>query len=261
VPVLAGFLWGLLLVAAEFEASALVAIVLAPVAVVATASGLRAAGFGGTPNLAALRPTTGDDGARVLPGPAALLAVGPQVLAMVAAFAAPFVALGGIAPGVVAVALFGGLALAAAWAGSPVTRMPAFVLLGWGPALAATCMVLARGQGRGEGLALAAAILAFDAGAFIMGHGRSALGGPLGTVFGFVCVAVVGIYVAAALNPPFTASRSVEVFALTAAGMVAGVLAISWAVGGQRLPALRRLDSAVLAAPLWVAAVAALPHH
>jgi hypothetical protein len=94
-----------------------------------------------------------------------------------------------------------------------------------------------------------------------MGNGRSALGGPVGVTFGVVSVAVVAVFVAAALNPPFTPAHSAVVFAGVAALAAVGVWLGQRAFHGERLPAARRFDSLVLSAPFWVIVSALLLHR
>jgi hypothetical protein len=129
------------------------------------------------------------------------------------------------------------------------------------PLVAAGSLVVARLQGASLALALVGACLAFDAGAFVIGNGRSALGGPPGVAAGVASVAVVALFVAAIMNPPFSGSRPWVVFGLVAVLAPAGVKLCERAVGGAALPALRRLDSLVLAGPAWVAALAAVAHR
>jgi hypothetical protein len=130
-----------------------------------------------------------------------------------------------------------------------------------GPIEAAICLIVARGQGASLGLALACAVLAFDAGAFVMGNGRSALGGPLGVAGGVASLAVVGVFVAAIMNPPFSGYRPWIVFGLMGLLAPAGVKLCELAIPAARLPALRRLDSLVLCAPVWVVCLAVLANR
>lgn len=131
----------------------------------------------------------------------------------------------------------------------------------FGPIEAGVFLVVASGQGASLGLALAAAVTAFDAGAFVMGSGRSALGGPVGVLCGMASVGVVAVFVAAIMNPPFSGLRPWLVFGIVALLAPAGVKLCEVAVSGARLPALRRLDSMVLAAPAWVICLAVLTGH
>jgi hypothetical protein len=130
-----------------------------------------------------------------------------------------------------------------------------------GPLEAAICLIVARGQGASLGLALAVAVMAFDAGAFVMGNGRGVLGGPLGVAGGVASLAVVAVFVAAIMNPPFSGYRPWIVFGLMGVLAPAGVKLCDLTVAGARLPALRRLDSLVLAAPVWVICLAVLANR
>lgn len=127
-----------------------------------------------------------------------------------------------------------------------------------GPAAAAGSVVLARHQHASGALALLAAVLAFDAGAFMMGNARTVTGGPVGVVFGLISVAVVAVTVAALMNPPFSGGRPWAVFAAVGLLAAGGVWFTDRAVGGARSPALRRLDSLILAGPAWVILLAVL---
>lgn len=130
-----------------------------------------------------------------------------------------------------------------------------------GPAAAAASVVLARHQHTSGALALVTAGLAYDAGAFMMGNTRSASGGPVGVVFGLVSISVVAVFVAAMMVPPFSGARPWVVFSTVGALAAAGVWLCDRAVGGIRSPALRRVDSLVLAGPAWVICLAVLGYH
>jgi hypothetical protein len=129
------------------------------------------------------------------------------------------------------------------------------------PAVAAMSVVLARGQGINEAITLVVALCAYDMGAFLMGNGRNALGGPVGVIAGWVSVGVIGLYATAVMNPPFTALRTIVLFVLVAVLASAGVVLGAWLSGPVRLPAVRRLDSFLLAAPAWVLGVAFVLHR
>ena len=130
-----------------------------------------------------------------------------------------------------------------------------------GPAVAAMSVVLARGQGINEAITLVAALCAYDMAAFLMGNGRTALGGPVGILAGWVSIGVIGLYATAVMNPPFSGARTVTLFGLTAVLASAGVVLGTWLSGPVRLPALRRLDSFLMAAPAWVLGVAFVLHR
>jgi hypothetical protein len=80
-------------------------------------------------------------------------------------------------------------------------------------------------------------------------------------VGGLLTVAVVAVFTAAAIDPPFSGDRPWIVFGLVGVLAPAGVALLSLVVSGVRLPALRRLDSLVLSGPAWVIAVALLLHR
>lgn len=155
------------------------------------------------------------------------------------------------------------VAAAAATGAAGRRRLPVgrVVVAAAAPLVAAGSVVAARLQGASLALALVGACLAFDAGAFVIGNGRSALGGPAGVAAGMASVAVVALFVAAIMNPPFSGYRPWAVFGLVAVLAPAGVKLCERAVGGAVLPALRRLDSLVLAAPAWVVALAVVAHR
>jgi hypothetical protein len=130
-----------------------------------------------------------------------------------------------------------------------------------GPAVAAMSVVLARGQGANEAITLVAAICAYDMAAFLMGNGRTAWGGPVGAIAGWVSIGVIGLYATAVMNPPFSGPRTIVLFGLIAVLATAGVVLGAWLSGSSRLPAVRRLDSLMLAAPAWVLGVAFVLHR
>jgi hypothetical protein len=122
-------------------------------------------------------------------------------------------------------------------------------------------IVLARGQGTNEAVALAGAICAYDVGSFLMGNSRTALGGPVGVLFGWLSVAVVAVFVAAILDPPFSGVRPWILFGTVALLAPVGVILADRIVNGLRLPALRRLDAMILACPAWVLMMAFVLHR
>lgn len=252
VPVGAGIAWAVLLLLAVVASSFLTAVILIPVAAVATASGVRSAesrGRAGRSRSASRRPS--------LPF---MVAVGAAALDPVVALAGPFAALAGL---VVTGGALVTLVLASGYAASarPLRSVGSRLVASFAPTLAATSVVMARHQGSHLALALVAAVLAYDAGAFLMGNSRTPLGGPVGVAFGALSVAVVAIFVAAVMNPPFTGSRPWVVFAAVAVLAPVGVRLCQLAAGDGRLPAVRRLDSLALAGPIWVLAAALLLHR
>lgn len=256
VTVVGGTAWTVLVLGALGVAAIATVVVLVPVAVLAAASGVRA--------LEAGRPAGKRARRR---GPISALGVTAVVGAVavpVAALAGPVAAGAGVVVLAVAVLAVGGPAPAGKRSDGPPARLgPAAsrVVVAVGPALASMSVVLARHQGPSGALALLAATLAFDAGAFMMGDARTATGGAVGVVFGLVSVAVVAVFVAAMMNPPFSGNRPWAVFAVVGAAAAAGVWLCDRAVGGVRYPALRRLDSLTLAAPAWVISLAVIGYH
>lgn len=235
MAIAAGCLWAVALTGAVAAGPAVTAVLTAPAAVVASVSSVRAAaGRKATPRVG---------------------------LSVLVSLVLPLAAIGGpVAWGAVAA-----LAAAAggAWIFTTAGRAPRsrLVLCVFGPAVAASSLVLAGTQGTSNALALVGAICAYDAGAFVMGTGRNALGGLSGIAAGFVSTAVVAVFVAAVLDPPYSGARPWVVFGLVAAAAAAGIALGERAVGGARLPAWRRLDSLFVAGPVWVVAVAAVLHR
>jgi hypothetical protein len=252
VHVILGLIWAGLILAAVTASAATAVALLAPVAVVGSMSAIRVIGNqrgGDDARLTRRRPLV--NGLR-----SGLAAAVPVLL--------PLVALAGAAPAVVATALAALGVGAILLATSPGARL-AFSLRSTvgilGPSVAAMAVVLARHQGSNEAVALVAAVCCYDAAAFIFGSGRGALGGMSGVLAGWVAVGVVAVLTAAALDPPFSGHRPWIVFGVAGVLAPVGVALLSLAVGGIRLPALRRLDSLVLSAPAWVIAVAVVLHR
>ena len=128
-----------------------------------------------------------------------------------------------------------------------------------GPAVAAICFIIADAQSANVGLTLALLVCLYDAACYVNGHGRG-VGGWAGITAGLSSVAVLAVLVAAVLVPPFGGVTPWLVVGFT--GMMAplGVALATAAPGWSRLPALRRLDSMILAAPVWVILVALFVH-
>jgi hypothetical protein len=152
------------------------------------------------------------------------------------------------------------VAVIVATASSPRTA-GRLLLAGLVPILAAMSLVLARGQGYNLALALVSAACLFDMGSFVVGNGRAGLGGLPGIVGGVLTLAILAVFVAAVMVPPFSGDRPWLVFTLLAVTMPAGVALAGQVAPGVRLPALRRLDSLWLAGPAWVIAVAVVLHR
>lgn len=253
VPVVAGAVWAVALIGAVAVSSFLTAVLLAVVGVVATASGLRAT-----------EPKPRSRGAR-----GSRRSRRPSMVAVVALAGAalnPLVALGGALPAValllVSVGAVGAMVLSSGYAASarPLRTVGTRLVVAAGPMVAASCVVLARHQGSTLAVALVTAALAFDAGAFLMGNARTPLGGPVGVASGVVSVAVVALFVAAVMDPPFSGARPWVAFALVALAAPLGVR-LAQTAGKERLPALRRIDSLLVTAPVWVLTTALLLHR
>ncbi len=246
--VLLGLLWAALLFVAAAGGAALMAVLLIPVALVAALSGVRAqTGM-------AIVPSTikGGDGAGV--SPVMAIAVTPAIV----------LPLAGLAGGPVTVVLgallgFGAVALLVA---APGRRLPYGVLLAaFCPAVAAASVVVALGQGLAEALTLLAAVCLYDMANFLTGTGRGPLGGPVGVVAGWLTVGVLAVLVAAVVVPPYSGVNPWVLLGLVAALAPAGVLLCSRIGRPRPLPALRRLDSLILAGPAWVVAVGLVLHR
>ncbi len=246
MPVVLGIAWAALIVAAVTTSAAAAVAVLIPVGVVASVS--------------AVRTVSGRDSRHTRSGERDVLVTGSRYgLAVAAPLVLPLAALGGSKAAIAATALvvIGGAAiLLATGRGTSVAfnlRLLAGIL---GPSVAAMAVVLARSQGSNEAVAFIVAMLGYDLAAFIFGTGRGALGGIGGVVAGLLTVAVVAVFTAAAIDPPFSGDRPWIVFGAVGVLAPAGVALLSAVVSGARLPALRRLDSLVLSGPAWVIAVA-----
>lgn len=249
----AGVVWAAVVLSAVALGALVVALIMAVVAMVASASAVR---------LIQPRRRGRPFGSRYLvPAAAATGAL------------APISGLGGPVPLVVVLVAGATTALWFAPAGRPARRPESsrfsarlpwrvrLVVATTGPGLAGASLVLARHQGVSEVLALVAAVLGYDAAAFLMGNARTALGGAGGVIAGVWAVGVVALFVAAVMNPPFSGTRPWIVFGLIAAAAPAGVRLADAVTAGARLPALRRLDSLILAGLVWVASMAVLVHR
>ena len=128
-----------------------------------------------------------------------------------------------------------------------------------GPAVAAICFIIADAQSANLGLTLALLVCLYDAACYVNGHGRG-VGGWTGITAGLLSVGVLAILVAAVLVPPFSGVTPWLVVGFTGLMAPLGVALATAAPGWSRLPALRRLDSMILAAPVWVILVALFVH-
>ena len=134
-------------------------------------------------------------------------------------------------------------------------RVLSLAVAAGGPAVAAASFVFADRQSANLALTLAALVCLYDAACYINGNGRGA-GGWVGVGAGLLSVAVFAVFVAAVLAPPFTGLRPWVIFATTGLLAPLGVWLAGRATRWDRLPALRRVDSMILAAPLWAILVA-----
>jgi hypothetical protein len=247
VPVLAGLAWALLLLGAVAVSSFLTVVVMVPIAALAVVTGIRA-----TESKRRKRSSQ--------PSPLILAALAVCVLD-------PLIALGGMLIGVAALVLSAAgltaLVVVSVFQASarPVRTAAVRLVAAITPTLAVTGVVLARHQGSSLALVMVAAALAFDIGAFLMGNSRTPLGGPVGVAFGVISVAVVALFAAAVMGPPMSGARPWVVFAVVAVAAPAGVRLCQWPAGGERLPALRRLDSLSVVAPVWVVLAAFVLHR
>jgi hypothetical protein len=265
VPFFLGLVWGvLLLVAVNLSALALV-VLLVPVAALAALSIARASP--GMPSLAEIRGRYGKGPKRA---PARRRSRtkfssawdSASIVGVTAAVVCPLAGVLGPAPAFATAAIaacvaFALLVAARVGIATAVATSVAVCL----PALGAGSIVAGHHQGTNEAFALVAGLCAYDAGSFLMGDARGALGGVAGVLGGVICVAVVAVGVAAALNPPFSGNRAWIAFGIVAVTAPLGVWSIDLLVGPRRMPAVRRVDSYVLAAPAWVAALPFVLHH
>ena len=74
-------------------------------------------------------------------------------------------------------------------------------------------------------------------------------------------VGVLAVFVAAVVVPPFSGRSPWILLGLVAVLAPVGVVLRRASARARRLPALRRLDSLVLAGPAWVIAVGLLLHR
>jgi hypothetical protein len=224
-----GLLWSVALVLSTLAGPVVVALLVAPVAFVAALSLARRAGA----------PTA----------PRALWPAGAAALVPLAAIAGPLAAVVVLVIAVAAVAVVAPGAMVAPGAGG--SRPWAAVTLA-APAAASASLVLADHGSTGVALCLASAICLFDVANYLVGTGAN--GGLLGAFAGILTVGVLAVLVAAVINPPLSGSRPWVLCGLVAALAPVGVILGARLARGARLPALRRLDSLILAGPAWVIA-------
>jgi hypothetical protein len=236
LAVLTGLGWAALLVAgAELGQLGLAAVTI-PVAVVAAVSVVRAMHR---------RHTASTQTVAIAAGTAAVL---------------PLVALGGPAAAVaVGVVLAVGSVVQLIMASRRIGFAFAVAFASLAPAVAAASVVAARGQGLSETLTLLAAVCLYDMASFLTGTGPR--GGVIGALVGMVTVGVLAVFVAAVMVPPFTGRSPWILLGLVAVLAPAGVALAGLICPDRRLPALRRLDSLILAGPAWVIGVGLLLHR
>lgn len=142
----------------------------------------------------------------------------------------------------------------------PQYRPAALLFALLGPGLASASVVLAAVQGWNLALTLVGGVCAYDLACWVYGT-RKGIGGWGGVAAGMVTVAVVALFIAAVFVPPFDGARPWVMLGAVAVLCPLGVLLGSTLIGGDRLPALRRLDSLVLAGPVWVATTSLVLHR
>lgn len=218
-----GLVWTLVLVLAIVVSPVLVAVALAPVAIIAAQSAWRR-----------------------LETPSAE----PWWLAGACAGVAPLAAVAGPVPAGL-VGLAGGVVLALVTAreaeGAEQLRV---ALCSAAPAAAAASLVLATRQSVTIGLVLFMAVTLFDASNYVMGVGDT--GGRLGAMAGALSLALLGVVLAGVLVVPFSGASPWVLCGMVAVAAPVAVGAGNQLVGSARLPAWRRLDSLFIAGPLWV---------
>lgn len=240
-----GILWAAVLFVAAEGGPVAVAALMIVVAGIAGASGVRVAG-----GLAIGAPAG---------TPAALVSVPPYLgLAIAAAVLVPVAALGGAVAAIVVGLLLAGLAVVVVL-GSPGGVPYRTLLAAAAPTVAAASTVLAARQGLTELATLLVAVCLFDAANFLTGNGRT--GWPIGSICGALTVGVFAIMVAAVVVPPFSGHKPWILLGLVAGLAPAGVVLSAMVNARRPVPALRRLDSLVLAAPVWVIGVSLLLHR
>lgn len=182
---------------------------------------------------------------RVHPRPSAPVAAAGAALLVVAAAAGP------MALGVVAVALVGIVVAAVVVGGygsvEPVVTLVAAVAIG----LAAASPVLLLHHGIVPVFVLLSFAAVHDASAYVVGTGAtSAWEGPAA---GAASIAAVTLGVAAVLVPPFRGSTPWLLGGLAVVLAPLGPYAASALMGDRRanVPALRRIDSLLVLAPIW----------
>lgn len=124
--------------------------------------------------------------------------------------------------------------------------------------LAAAALVCAQRFEPGAGVALVLVVSAYEAGDYLIGSGaRSPLEGP---VAGVAAVLVVQFAIAAVSVPPFELPSSLAFVVVAGVACPLGQVIGSLVLPSARAPApaLRRLDSLLVLAPIWAVVVGAM---
>lgn len=232
-----GLLWAVVLAVGMAAGPIVLALIAAPVAFVATASGLR----------------FGHDGSRdATPSTAPLVGANVRLWIAGATALVPLAALGG--PVVALVFAAGAAGLVVHLSGREGYALRPTLVLALAPTLAAGSLVLAR---REEGLTVASvlvvATLLYDTASCLMGNGTR--GGRAGLLAGLATMFLLGFLVSATCDPPFGGVSPWVLCLLVGLLATVGTQIINRFVNPGRAPALRRLDSLALAGPLWVLVV------
>lgn len=140
----------------------------------------------------------------------------------------------------------------------PGGRTAAAVILGFAlvPALAGALFVLVRGESVFAALVLLLVASAYEVGDYVVGSGASnPLEGPLA---GITTATLVSLPLALVLVEPYDAA-GVALLAFVAAACPVGQIAGSAVLPGAaaHAPALRRIDTLIVLAPIWAAAAGA----
>lgn len=125
--------------------------------------------------------------------------------------------------------------------------------------VASAALITLPSIGVGAALALVAMVSAYEMGDFLVGSGSAnAVEGPIS---GLVSLATVVFILWVVTPAPFTSSSIVLFGMLTGVGCVVGQIFASAILprGAAWAPALRRLDSYLLVAPLWVLLLGSIP--
>jgi hypothetical protein len=182
---------------------------------------------------------------------APVVVVGAAALPVAAAFGTPALA---VAAGLVVAGAVVAPLLSSATKSS-VRDNPALTLaFALGLGMAAASPVIARERGLVPALVLLTLVGAYDASAYVVGAGASKVWE--GPVAGAAFVAAVTLLVAAIFVPPFTGASPWILGAIAAVlapfGPVIGSLLLGERAGAAQ--AVRRLDSLLVAGPVWAAA-------